>query len=98
MKLRRQRERLLTRCLVGDSDSNDQNMRRLHRRYVEARERHGQRGVPFEKFVRGISAQAQRLRDKHECAQIEVRLIERADKVEIRARPGSEPARRPGVS
>jgi len=92
------KERLLTRCLVGENDSNDQNIRRLHRRYVESRERHGQPGVAFEKFARGVAAQAQQLRDMHGCAQIEVRLIERGDKVEIRARPGSQPARRPGDS
>lgn len=92
------KERLLTRCLVGHGDSDDQSLRRLHRRFVEARERRGQRGIPFEKFARGIGSQARRLRDQHECAQIEVRLIERGEEVEIRARPGSAPAGRPGVS
>ena len=92
------KERLLTRCVVADSASDDQNLRRLHRRYVEARERHGRPGVAFEKFTRGVGLQAQRLRDEHQCAQIEVRLIERGDRIEIRARPGSKAARRPGVS
>ncbi len=92
------KERLLTRCLVDHGEGDDQDLRRLHRRYVEARERHGQREVPFEKFARGIRLQARRLRDEHECAQIEVRLIERGEEVEIRARPGSAPAGRPGVS
>ena len=92
------KERLLTRCLVGQTAGDDEGLRRLHRRYVEARERYGQRGIPFEKFARGISSQARRLRDSHECAQIEVRLVERGEEVEIRARPGSQPAGRPGVS
>lgn len=91
-------ERLVTRCLVDHGASDGQNLRRLHRRYVETRERHGQLGVPFEKFARGISLQARRLRDEHGCAQIEVRIIERGEKVEIRARPGSAPAGRRGVS
>jgi hypothetical protein len=92
------KERLLTRCLVGQTEGDDPGLRRLHRRYVETRERHGKRGIPFEKFARGISSQVRRLRDSHECAQIEVRLVERGEDVEIRARPGSVPTRRPGVS
>ncbi len=92
------KERLLTRCVVNHGKSDDRDLRRLHRRYVEARERHGQKGVPFEKFARGIGLQARRLRKEHECAQIEVRVIERGDDVEIRARPGSKPAGRPGVT
>lgn len=81
------RERLLTRCLVGDSDRNQEELRRMHARFVEARERHGKRGVPFEKFARGIAAQTAKLRAKHECDQIEVRLVESGDEVQIRARP-----------
>lgn len=81
------RERLLTRCLVGDPDRNQEELRRMHARFVAARERHGKRGVPFEKFARGIAAQTAKLRAKHECDQIEVRLVESGDEVQIRARP-----------
>ena len=90
--------RLVTRCLVDDDKSDDQNLRRLHRRYVEARERLGQQGVPFKKFARGISLHARQLRKKHDCGPIEVRIIERGTEVEIRARPGSGPVRRSGAT
>jgi len=91
------RERLLTRCVISDDKGAPHDLLRLHQRYVEARKRHGRVGIPFEKFTRSVGAQVQRLRDEHRCVQIEVRLIECGDKIEIRARPGSKAARRSGV-
>jgi hypothetical protein len=82
------RERLITRCLLADPDRSREELRRMHARFVAARERHGKRGVPFEKFVRGIATQTARLRARHECDQIEVRLVESDDGVQIKARPG----------
>jgi hypothetical protein len=82
------RERLLTRCLVGDAKESQTELKRLHARFVEAQERRGKRGVPFERFARGIASQSDRLRASHECDQIEVRLVETDDEVQVRARPG----------
>jgi len=83
------KKRILGRCLVTAADSGDDaELRRLHGRYAAARERQGQNPVSFEKFARGIAGQARRLRSKHECGQIEVRLVESEDGVQIRARPG----------
>lgn len=81
------KERLITRCLVSDAERNRDDLRRVHRRFVEARERQGRRGVSFDKFLRGIASQAERLRARHECGQIEVRLVESDDEVQVRARP-----------
>jgi hypothetical protein len=81
------RQQLITRAAIGDPDHCGDEMRRLHRRFVEARERHGQRAVPYEKFARGIAAQSRRLRAEHGCDQIEVRLVESGDEIQIRARP-----------
>lgn len=92
------RERLLTRCVVAEAGPDDEDLRRLHRRFVSARERQGRGGIPFEKFARGVGLQANRLRDQHGCDQIEVRLVERGENLEIRARPGSTPRRRTGAS
>ena len=82
------KRRLLGRCLVADAGASAEDLRRLHGRFVSARERQGQGAVSYEKFARGIADQARRLRSKHECGQIEVRLVESEDGVEIRARPG----------
>jgi hypothetical protein len=82
------KEWLLTRCVVRDAERSQKDLRRMHARFVEARRRHGKRAVPFEKFARGIASQTARLRAKHECDQIEVRLVESGDGVQIRARPG----------
>jgi len=81
------KERLVTRCLVKDTGQDRDELRRLHSRFVESRERHGKRGIPFEKFARGIASQAEQLRAKHECSQIEVRIVESGDGVQIKARP-----------
>lgn len=82
------RERLLTRCVLSDPQRADQDLRRLHARFVEARARQGKGPVPFDRFARGIAAQARMLQARHECGPIEVRLVETGDEVQIRARPG----------
>jgi hypothetical protein len=82
------KERLITRCLVRDPEHDRADLHRLHSRFVAARERRGKRSVSFEKFVRGIASQTRQLRVKHECSQIEVRVVESGDEVQIRARPG----------
>ena len=82
------KQRLIMRCTVQDPGASEADLRKMHARYVEARERTGQRGVPFDRFVRGIAAECRRLRADHDCGPIEVRLVEHGDEVQIRARPG----------
>jgi hypothetical protein len=81
------KERLITRCVVADPAHGQNELRRLHGRFLEARERYGKRPVSYEKFVRGIASQTRQLRAKHECSQIEVRLVDSGDGVKIKARP-----------
>jgi len=82
------KQHLITRASIGDPDACREELQRLHRRFVEARERHGKRPVSYERFARGIAAQRRRLRSEHECDQIEVRLVESGDDIQVRARPG----------
>jgi hypothetical protein len=82
------KQRLIMRCTIQDPGASETELRKMHARYQEARERQGQRHVPFERFVRGIAAECRRLRADHDCGPIEVRLVEQGDQVQIRARPG----------
>ncbi len=81
------RERLLARARVGGDGEDDQELRRLHRCYVEAAARHGgKEPPPYETFVRGVRAKTQKLRDQSGCAEIELRVVLRDDKVQLKAR------------
>jgi hypothetical protein len=83
------KERLVARCLIGDPGREETELRRLHSRYVEAGRRAGRTGgLPFERFARTVASQTDRLRKETGCAQIELRLVVRDDKVELKARPG----------
>jgi len=82
------RERLLARCRIGDPTAEQKDLRRLHDRYLRAREAVGETGkpLPFERFVSGIASQTKKL--QNEGAQgVELRLVQRGDKVQLRARP-----------
>ncbi len=81
------KERLLTRCLLEDPESSQEELRRLHARFVAARARENKNPISFEKFTRGIAAQTRELRARHDCGPIEVRLVESDDGVQIKARP-----------
>jgi hypothetical protein len=79
----------VARCLIGDPEREENELRRLHARYVEAGRRTGKaNGVPFERFAQTVASQTRRLRKETGCAQIELRLVVRDDKVELKARPG----------
>jgi hypothetical protein len=82
------REHLLARCVVREGQRDQEDLKRLHRRFVAARERRGKAPIPLDKFLHGLDSQTRRLRAKHGCDQIEVRLVESGDEVQIRARPG----------
>jgi hypothetical protein len=84
------RERLLARCLVGDPRADDKSMRGLYDRYLDARRENGQEKQPpsFQKFLRGVTNQTRRLQKESGCAEIELRLVVRDQKVQLKARPG----------
>ncbi|MCP3978555.1 MAG: hypothetical protein GY716_04365 [bacterium] len=82
-------DKLLGRCRLSEAKQEDENLRKLYTRFVEARERNGIAAqVPYAKFVKGIAAQTNQLRKKSGCAEIELRLVVRNDKIQLKARPG----------
>jgi hypothetical protein len=85
------RERLIARCRLTGSPDEQDDLRRVYDKFIEARRRgNGSNGnsLSFQKFVRGISSQTQRLRKESGCAEIELRVVVRDDKVQVKASPG----------
>ena len=84
------REKLIARARVIDGELENEALRRLYDRYVSARQELGEskRQVSYQKFVRGISAQTENLRKESGCAEIELRVVLKDQKVQVKARPG----------
>jgi len=84
------RERLIARARVLDGELDGEALRRLYDRFLDAREANGEtkRAVSYDRFVRGISTQTDRLRKESGCAEIELRVVLRDQKVQVKARPG----------
>jgi len=85
------RERLIARARLSAASANDGHLKRLYRKFVDARRQNGQENKPlaFESFVRGVSIQAEKLRKESGCAEIELRVVLRDHKVQVKARPGN---------
>jgi len=83
------RERVVASCRVRQVRPDDTGLRELHARFVEAREKttNGNGSVSFEAFVRGISKQADRIRAKSGCAEVDLRIVVADDQVQLKARP-----------
>jgi len=83
-------EKLLDRCRIHNPIEEQERLRGIHARYLEARAKWEKRGgkLPFDVFVKGIAAQAERLRQKSACDEIELRLVISERKVHLKARPG----------
>lgn len=83
-------EKLLGECRIHDPILEQERLRDLHARYLEARGKYnGKEGkLPFDAFLRGVATQAMRLREKAGCDEIELRLVLSESKVHLRARPG----------
>ena len=83
-------EQLVARCRVSGASADPEEIRRLYDKFVEAHRREGlgDRAIPFEKFTKGIDAQARRLRKNSGCAEIELWLVIQDQKVQLKARPG----------
>ena len=83
------REKLLARCRIQNPREDEQSMRGMYDRYVEARRENGpkKKTVSFQKFLQGVAAQTQRLQNQAGCAEIELRLVVKDDKVQLKARP-----------
>lgn len=78
------------RCTITDPEKDQDALKNLHARYLAERCRAEGKtpNISFEKFVKGISGQADRLRKKTACDQIELRIIVENDKVHLKARAG----------
>jgi hypothetical protein len=84
------REQLVARCRFHDATTDQAELQRLYRRFVETRQRldAGKRVVSYEKFALGVSSQSQRLQKESGCAEIELRVVVHDHKVLVKARPG----------
>ena len=77
-------------CTITDPEKDKAELKELHARYLAERCRAEGKtpAISFEKFVKGISSQASRLRKKKDCKQIELRIIVEDNKVHLKARAG----------
>jgi hypothetical protein len=85
------RERLITRCRITGAAGEEAELRRVYNKFIEARRlSNGSNGngLSFQKFVRGVTSQTQRLRKESGCAEIELRVVVKDDQVQVKARPG----------
>ncbi len=83
-------EKILARCRIHDPLHEQEMLKVLHARFLDAREKGMANGgkVSFESFLRGITAQADRMRAVSGCEQVELRLVLHEGKVLLKARPG----------
>ena len=83
-------ERVLTTCQIHDPVKEQELLRFMHSRFLEARRKIGEQNgrVSFSDFVRGVATQATQLRKKSGCEQVELRLVVVDRKVQLKARPG----------
>jgi len=83
-------ERTLASFVFSDPERERESLRLLHSRFVEARRKAGDKNaeLPFDRFVRGIVSKTGKLREDAGCDKIEVRLVVRDRKVQLKARSG----------
>jgi len=73
----------------GTGEGDEFALRRLHRVFLDARHRNdpAAREIQYESFVRGVRAQATRLRGKTGCQDVELRVVVENGSVQLKARP-----------
>jgi hypothetical protein len=83
-------EQLVAQCTVLDPTHEQGNLKLFHARLLDARKKAGDGPgtLPFDTFLRSISTQAAKLREKTGCDKVELRVIIHDRKVAVRARPG----------
>ena len=83
-------ENIVTRCTVQDPAKEREVLKLLHGKLLDARKKAGDGAgkLSFESFVRTVSAQAEKLREKAGCDKVELRVIIADRKVVVKARPG----------
>ena len=83
-------EQLVARARVANPSAQQEQLKEIYSRFIEARSQHGQKkGLSFDKFVKGVAGQAAQLQKSSGCAEIELRLVVKDDQVQLKARPGS---------
>jgi hypothetical protein len=82
-------EQVLVRCRIHDAVEEQETLKLLHARFLAARRKAEGNGtkISFESFLRGVSAQAERLRESSGCGLVELRLVVHGGKVLLKARP-----------
>ncbi len=86
-------EKVLSRCRIGDAQADQELLKHLHARYLEARRRFqdpASSTVTFEKFKDSVASQVGRLREQSGCDHVELRLVLRERKVLLKARPARD--------
>jgi hypothetical protein len=85
------RERTVTTCRVEDPSKEQESLRTLHECFLEARRKHGGEngGLTFDSFYQGVVKQANRIREKTGCAEVELRLVIEDRKVHLKAKPSN---------
>ena len=82
-------EQIVARCTVADPGDDKAHLKLLHARLLEARKKSGEGGkLSFDTFLKSVSAQAGKLREKTGCGKVELRVIVQDRKVLVKARPG----------
>ena len=83
-------ENVVATCNIKDPVRDREYLKVLHAKFLDARRKSGdgEGAVSFESFVKGIASQAGKLREKAGCEKIELRLVVKDRKVQLKARPG----------
>lgn len=83
-------EQLIARCTVVDPAQDRETLKLVHARLLDARKKSGDDAgkLTFDTFLRSVSAQAAKLREKSGCDKVELRVVIRDRKVAVKARPG----------
>ena len=79
-------EELVSLCKISDPNVDKSALQQLHKSFQAARKKSGEGQLSFDKFLRGVGAQAQKIKEKAGCEQVELRVVVKDDKVELRAR------------
>ncbi len=81
-------DKVITTEVLGGNRKDLAKIRKLHSEYVVAIKSagNGQNGVPFKSFITQLVRQANSIREKTKCKDIEVKIFIKDDKVVIKAK------------
>lgn len=85
--LDRKRSRLVALCRIEDPARQQTALREFHEAFLTARQEAGQeKPISFERFLQGVVDQTDQLRKNSECGEIELRVVVKEGKVQLKAR------------